>query len=910
MTNSYDSAANCSYSVTSYSSTPCSGWASPTSAPVYNVDPSPPIPVGQRGYLTSSVTPAKSTSIAVYTYGSPAMVWGSDGTVSSAIADTSTDFNAPVTITSQSYQTQLAYNSWLGVTQSNGQNGEQISMTYDPHGRPTSGTSPYGATTSYSYGTSIPFTQTKTGPDGVTITTLDGLGRAIGVDRGDTSSLQSSTATVYTPCACSPLAKIQKTSQPYPYGSSASAWTTYTYDGLGRPLTVQQPDGASTTTYSYSGNVTTVTDPAGKWKQFTTDVSGNLVTVTEPDPANPPSGTLTTTYTYDWMNHVSGVSMTRAGTTQTRSFVYDNAGRLTSATNPENGTVSYVYGSNNAVQTKTDAKGQQTVYSYDSLNRLTMTQYYPQGQSYAEDGCQRVTYSYDTNPYSSTFSQNSYGRLTAVQYGANTNGYYTSPFCVSGEWTSYIYGTGYYNMDTMTNFAEMYSYHPAGAVTAKQLYMSRQIPEGEGYCCYTENTDVEVDYTYDSAGRVATTKYPMAVPFQSPSGYPDTLGPVTMTYGYDSMGRVNALTDNSGITGTAVGWSGPVPWVQNVQYDYAGRMSSMQYMFGFGSWLGYQIQELAQKSMTYNANGQLTSLGWILNYYGVYGNYYGPSTGYQYNYSATQNNGQITQAVYTASGETISYQYDALKRLTSASSTAPYTQTFQYDGFGNLTAKVLNGTTTPIPVNATTNQLSNASYDLNGNMTSGSGATMVYDEANRIFSAAEVSGGTDYYAYTADNKRYYTYSAPSGTEQLTFYGAYGEKLGVYQLAFSDSPFGLYIYPVTTNIWFAGKLILEANQPSSQDRLGSTMGRYYPYGEEISATANDRVKFATYTRDSYTGFDYADQRYYASSYGRFNTADQYVLRPVGGIAHMIPGVGTGIRIREAIRSTARTRPGAI
>jgi len=28
--------------------------------------------------------------------------------------------------------------------------------------------------------------------------------------------------------------------------------------------------------------------------------------------------------------------------------------------------------------------------------------------------------------------------------------------------------------------------------------------------------------------------------------------------------------------------------------------------------------------------------------------------------------------------------------------------TFQYDGFGNLTAKVLNATTTPIPVNAAT----------------------------------------------------------------------------------------------------------------------------------------------------------------------------------------------------------------
>ena len=73
--------------------------------------------------------------------------------------------------------------------------------------------------------------------------------------------------------------------------------TTYTYDGLGRTIRTVQPDGVSATTYSYSGNQTTVTDPAGNWKQFTKDVLGNLITVVEPDPANQPSGTLTTTYT-------------------------------------------------------------------------------------------------------------------------------------------------------------------------------------------------------------------------------------------------------------------------------------------------------------------------------------------------------------------------------------------------------------------------------------------------------------------------------------------------------------------------------------------------------------------------------------------------------------------------------------
>ena len=281
------------------------------------------------------------------------------------------------------------------------------------------------------------------------------------------------------------------------------------------------------------------------------------------------------------------------------------------------------------------------------------------------------------------------------------------------------------------------------------------------------------------------------------------------------------------------------------------------------------------KAWSYNVNGQLASLNWSGNIV---------NGGIQYVYSATQNNGQITQAVDTLSGETISYQYDALKRLTSAASTAAWTQTYQYDGFGNLTAKVLNGSSTPIPVNAATNQLTNASYDANGNMTSGAGATLTYDEANRISAATETSGGAAYYGYSPDNKRIYM-NGGGLAEQWTFYGAKGEKLGVFGInnpalqprcgsQFTFAPEGM-------SVWFAGKLIQDSSaagaQPVAQDRLGTNRAngaRFRPYGDEITSTANDREKFATYTRDSYTGFDYADQRFYASTYGRFNTPDPY------------------------------------
>jgi RHS repeat-associated protein len=67
-----------------------------------------------------------------------------------------------------------------------------------------------------------------------------------------------------------------------------------------------------------------------------------------------------------------------------------------------------------------------------------------------------------------------------------------------------------------------------------------------------------------------------------------------------------------------------------------------------------------------------------------------------------------------------------------------------------------------------------------------------------------------------------------------------------------------------------------------DRLGSAKYNqnnaaqsFYPYGEDRGTMEpNDSLKFATYTRDAATGLDYADQRYYASNFGRFMSPDRY------------------------------------
>ncbi len=84
-----------------------------------------------------------------------------------------------------------------------------------------------------------------------------------------------------------------------------------------------------------------------------------------------------------------------------------------------------------------------------------------------------------------------------------------------------------------------------------------------------------------------------------------------------------------------------------------------------------------------------------------------------------------------------------------------------------------------------------------------------------------------------------------------------------------------------NIYFAGVPLETEGNAVSTDRLGSVRNgggagyqAEYPYGVEYSLTSNDREKYATYTRDSITGLDYAVNRYYWSQWGRFLSPDPH------------------------------------
>lgn len=183
------------------------------------------------------------------------------------------------------------------------------------------------------------------------------------------------------------------------------------------------PDGSVTCTV-YAGNQTVVKDPAGKWRSSFTDGLGRLTKVIESPTANNSCGTNNsplnweTVYGYDVQDRLTSVDQGD----RDRSFAYDTLGRLTSASNPESGTITYSYDPAGNVVSRSDGRFS-TSMVYDAGSRI-------QSKSYTDPQTPAVTYCYDGESSGSCAgapsggaSQNQLGRLTMVSNGVSSTKY-------------------------------------------------------------------------------------------------------------------------------------------------------------------------------------------------------------------------------------------------------------------------------------------------------------------------------------------------------------------------------------------------------------------------------------------------------------------------------------------------------
>ncbi|HXR97688.1 MAG TPA: hypothetical protein VN709_07575 [Terriglobales bacterium] len=288
------------------------------------------------------------------------------------------------------------------VTSATDMNGLVASTSYDARWRPATTTAPDGAVTNISYpASSNSFSQSETwsnfsGATTDVLTTLDSLGRAVLAQQrtGPGSSTFDSVQTLYDG-----MGRAYSVSMPYT-GSAGlgapggTAVTATTYDGLSHPTKVVDGGGGEVDyAYTLNGVLSTVVGASGApstGKYETMDGLGRLASVCE----GTSGGSITggpnfslpgykTTYTRNSLGAITGVVQQASVSSQeTRSFSFDQLGRLTQEVNPETGTTNYSFdtdgtcGTSNGDLVKRQDNGSNvTCYGYDGFHHVTQISY-------------------------------------------------------------------------------------------------------------------------------------------------------------------------------------------------------------------------------------------------------------------------------------------------------------------------------------------------------------------------------------------------------------------------------------------------------------------------------------------------------------------------------------------------------
>lgn len=349
---------------------------------------------------------------------------------------------------------------------------------------------------------------------------------------------------------------------------------------------------------------------------------------------------------------------------QTRTYAYDDLGRVITATLPESGAWNYAYFDFGGVQTRTDARGVITTYSYDGLNRIATVSYNVGATGVQNPGT--VTFNYGTSA-----ANNNNGRMTSMVDGTGEEDYTYNIMGWVTQLTKKINGT---------NYPIGYAYDGLGALT-DVTYPSTHV----------------VHQSYDSIGRV--------------SGITNQ-GATALTVGsYNATGQVLSATYGNGVTG-AFTYNDHLQ-VSRITYTGAGATAGQTLLdltYGYGTNNNSQIASITDgrgaaynEQFNYDALGRLTNAQtgnltgantWCLNWsYDRYGNRLSQSgcggtlTVGQPNLSVSGTTNHITTAGYSydANGNLTAdpnhiYAYDADNRLVTVDAGRASPHSYGYDG--------------------------------------------------------------------------------------------------------------------------------------------------------------------------------------------------------------------------------------
>lgn len=555
---------------------------------------------------------------------------------------------------------------------------------------------------------------------------------------------------------------------------------------------------------------------------FPTTASGS--TLTGGSGGGPTSfGTpLVTNYLYTPLDQLTWV--TQGG--ETRTFLYDGLGRVIQETTPEAGTITVSYTSSGSlcsgdpsnICSITDAKGQTTTYTYDSLNRVT-------GKT---NSAGTISYSYDqggagahaigrltkmTDPSGSeTYTYDADGRITSLQKVVGSNTFTTS--------YQYLGGT-----DEITQIT-----YPSGRIV-QQGY--NQI----GQLCVV-------------AGQASPTS---CGSYSSP--YAVIPGPAN---GYDAVGNMLQINYGNGVVGTFA-FSPNRDQLTCIDYEMGnpspnGCQKTQYSLFSTQYWYLHDSTNCPTGST--GNNGQIQCI--------TDGVQPGRTLAYTYDpvfrLLTAQTTGSTAYPQWAMSESYDQYGNRACQSVTSGSGPS-FCQSFTiknqpsgytYDADGNLTVE-------PLAPN------NNYTYDANNRLVSLSGGgtgSYVYDgNGMRVQQSANGTTTVDIYSGSKIIAQYQNGAAPNSPTN--------------EFIYADSDNGSRLLAVVsggnTNYMHHDHLSVRLITNSSGSDIGEQ--GHYPFGESwYQNNATTQWRFTTYQRDQESGLDYALARFYNSRVGGFCSVD--------------------------------------
>jgi RHS repeat-associated protein len=475
-----------------------------------------------------------------------------------------------------SHSTSSVFDTATGLKlQDKDQNGQITSYTYDSANRISSISLPDGGHTSYGYPSANEVDANTSQAASSTISTssfVDGLGRP------SKSCLSDPEGQVCTESAYNSLGQLASVTNPHRLGSSSTDGSSqYSYDVLGRATQVTLPD-SNVQTASYSGPCHTDTDAAGRALSKCADALGRLASVTEPNASTGALGSgYTTTYTYDVLNNLTGVS--QAGS-QSRTFSYDSLSRLKSMQMPESGTTNYAYDAAGNMLTQTDARGITTTFSYDQLNRLLSKTY--------SDGTKSAVLHYDETSAWGVSVANGIGRLTSAYRAINpmssaTLYSYDAMGRVVGQWDCRPSNCG------SASFYTQYGYDLAGDLT------SIKYPSGRNVTFAYNAADALAGITLASVGSTSVNYPYITANSHYPSG-----AVASITYG---NGVTDQFTMNSRQQATNEVLAGTRTWLNRSNAFYDGSNHNNGNLLGVAN----NIRGGGNQTFSYDYLNRLTS---------------------------------------------------------------------------------------------------------------------------------------------------------------------------------------------------------------------------------------------------------------------------------------------------------------